>query len=68
MSNVFKTLVDAVTGGSLIGKRIEDAYKLWKKMVAIAYQWPFKGNSKENTWDSWTRCTYNPIFPSYIFT
>ena len=37
LTNDTRTLVDAATSGSLIGKNIEDAYKLLEEMVVNAY-------------------------------
>ncbi|KAJ4718833.1 DNA-directed DNA polymerase [Melia azedarach] len=35
-----RTLVDAVAGGALIGKSIDEAYELLEEMAANAFQWP----------------------------
>ncbi|KAJ4723361.1 DNA-directed DNA polymerase [Melia azedarach] len=35
-----RTLVDAVAGGALMGKSIDEAYDLLEEMAANAFQWP----------------------------
>ena len=38
-------MIDAIAGGSLIGRNIEVTYKLLEEMAANAYQWPSKRNA-----------------------
>ena len=53
MTNEIRTLVDATTGGSLMGKNIEDAHKLLEKMATNAYQWPSECNTPKKTLGSY---------------
>ena len=47
MMSTSRTLVDAAAGGSLMGKRLEDAYDLLEEMAANAYQWPVERNTSK---------------------
>ena len=49
MTIASRTLVDAAAGGSLMGKKLEDAYDLLEEMAANAYQWPSERNASKKT-------------------
>ena len=40
LSENTKTLVDAATGGALMGKTIDEAHQLLEEMATNNYQWP----------------------------